>query len=51
MNTRDYRRMRDRMMGTDRKYLYGSDRAHFPFPHKLSRKIKTKFGFDSKGVR
>lgn len=46
MTVRDYRDRRDRQRGTDRKELYGSDRAHFPFPSKLTSKNSrsTKIG-------
>lgn len=51
MTTREYRAMRDRELGTDRKELYGSDRAHFPFPSKLSGQNSTRFGTPGKLVR
>lgn len=47
MTARDFRLLNDRIHGTNRRELYGSDRAHFPYPHKLqseSSTIKPKFG-------
>ena len=51
MTVRDYRNLRDRQLGTNRKELYGSDRAHFPFPSKLSGQNSTRFGTPGKLVR
>ena len=51
MTVRDYRNLRDRKLGTNRKELYGSDRAHFPFPTKLSGQNSTRFGTPGTLVR
>lgn len=51
MNTINYRNLRDRQFGTNRKELYGSDRAHFPFPTKLSGQNSTRFGTPGTLVR
>lgn len=35
MDIRDFRNIMDRQRGVDRKEIYGSNRAHFPYPHKI----------------
>lgn len=51
MTTIEYRNLRDRQRGTNRQELYGSDRAHYPFPSKLSGMNSTKLGTPGKLVR
>lgn len=51
MTAREYRDLSDRQRHTNREYLYGSDRAHFPFPSKLSGMNSTKLGTPGKLIR
>lgn len=52
MTEQDYRNIRDKQRGVNRKDLYGSNMAHYPFPHKLkSFKALTTFGTPGKLVR
>lgn len=51
MTVHDYIKLNDHIHGTNRKELYGSDRAHFPYPHKLSSIRSTRFGTPGKMIR
>ena len=51
MTTIEYRDLRDRQRGTNRQELYGSDRAYYPFPSKLSSMNSTKLGTPGKLIR
>lgn len=45
MTTRDYRELRDKSRGLNRKKIYGSSRGHFPLPYQTAtRTSKAKIG-------
>lgn len=43
MNTTEMRNFRDQLRRVNRKELYGSSRAHFPFPSKLTAQYNKGF--------